>query len=82
MYLRGSRFDAAQNSRINHLSFPFISRSKHSQAAQRAHDLHQSPTGRAGGTLRQDTLPGHLHARGGGPKDQPAWIQSAGKYSV
>lgn len=56
-------------------AFPF---SHPAEAATRAHHLHALSAGRARGALRQDSLPRHLHARGGGAQDQPARVQSTG----
>ena len=56
----------------------FLSRSDTEETEAREDDLHARPAGRAGEPVRQDALPRHLHARGGGPEDQPARVPRAG----
>lgn len=51
------------------------------EAATGAHHLHALTAGRARGAVRKDSLPRHLHARGGGTQDQPARVQSPGARS-
>lgn len=43
--------------------------------------LHTGAAQRAGAELRQDALPGHLHARGAGPAHRPHRVQGAGMPS-
>lgn len=56
-------------------------RSHPAEAATGAHHLHALTAGRARGAVRKDSLPRHLHARGGGAQDQPARVQSPGAHS-
>lgn len=56
-------------------------RSHPAEAAAGAHHLHALAAGRPRGAVRQDPLPRHLHARGGGAQDQPAGVQSPGARS-
>lgn len=56
-------------------------RSHPAEAATGAHHLHALTAGRARGAVRKDSLPRHLHARGGGSQDQPARVQSPGARS-
>lgn len=37
------------------------------------------PVGRSGGIVRQNSLPGHIHARRGGAENQPAGVPSSGQ---
>lgn len=37
------------------------------------------PVGRSGGIVRQNSLPGHIHARRGGAENQPAGVSSPGQ---
>lgn len=53
-----------------------------SQTEEREDDVHSGPARRAGEPVRQDSVPGYLHERGGGLKDQPAGIQSAGEPTL
>lgn len=43
-----------------------------SQAETGEDDIHSGPARRVGEPVRQDSVPGYLHERGGGLKDQPA----------
>lgn len=49
------------------------------QTEEREDDLHSSPARRSGKPVLQDPLPRYLYARGGGPEDQPARVQSPGE---
>lgn len=55
----------------NHYFSPLLIRNP-SQTEEREDDLHSGPARRAGESVRQDSVPRHLHERGGGLKDQPA----------
>ena len=59
----------------------FWSRSNTKEAEAREDDLHARSAGRAREPVRQDALPRHLHARGGGPQDQPARVPRSGEAS-
>lgn len=48
------------------------------EAAEGADHLHPLPARRPGGSVRQNPVPGHLHAGGGGAENQPAGVQSPG----
>lgn len=37
------------------------------------------PVGRSGGIVRQNALPGHIHARRGGSENQPAGVSRPGQ---
>lgn len=55
---------------------------KPEEAATRANHVHPDAIRRARNVVRQNPIPGHIHARRGGPEDQPARVQSAGNSIV
>lgn len=59
--------------------FLFLFRSNSQEAAPGADNLHPLPARRPGGSVRQNPVPGHLHAGGGGTENQLTWVQSPGK---
>ena len=63
------------------LSSPFVSSGDTSETATGTNDLLPLPTRHSGGAVPEDSLPGHLHARGGSTQDQPTRISRTGMLS-
>lgn len=64
---------------VNRCLVWFCYRNESAQTTPREDNLHQGPIGRARGVIREDEVPGHLHARGSRFKDQSARVESSGK---
>lgn len=57
-----------------------VLRSSNAQETETRKDyFYARPVGRSGGVVRQNALPGHIHARGGGAENQPAGVSSPGE---
>ena len=57
----------------------FLSRSDSQEAAAGTDHLHPLAARCPGGSVRQNPVPGHLHAGGGRAENQPARVQSPGE---